>query len=71
MAFLAHCVLVALLITAFSPVTTLGQDLEPRAYANVPVGINFLLGGYGYSGAASPPIRPCRSATPISTSTPH
>ena len=22
------------------------QDLEPRAYANAPVGLNFLIGGY-------------------------
>lgn len=64
MAFLAHCVLVALLITALSPVTTLGQDLEPRAYTNVPVGINFLLGGYGYSGGglATDPALPIRDA---------
>jgi hypothetical protein len=26
-----------------------GQDLEPRAFANTPVGINFLIGGYAYS----------------------
>ena len=25
------------------------QDLEPRAFANTPVGINFLIGAYGYS----------------------
>ena len=25
------------------------QDLEPRTYANAPVGLNFLVGGYGYS----------------------
>lgn len=25
------------------------QDLEPRAYSNSPVGLHFLLGGYGYS----------------------
>ncbi len=25
------------------------QDLEPRAYANTPVGLNFLIGGYAYS----------------------
>jgi hypothetical protein len=35
-------------------------EIEPRAYVNTPVGINFLLGGYGYSdggletGASSP-----------------
>jgi hypothetical protein len=25
------------------------QDLEPRAFANTPVGLNFLIGGYAYS----------------------
>jgi hypothetical protein len=25
------------------------QDLEPRSYTNTPVGLNFLLAGYGYS----------------------
>ncbi len=31
------------------------QQLEPRAYSNVPVGINFLIVGYGYaSGAVLP-----------------
>jgi hypothetical protein len=25
------------------------QELEPRAYTNIPVGINFVLGGYAYS----------------------
>ena len=25
------------------------QALEPRSYVNTPVGINFLLGGYGYT----------------------
>ncbi len=24
------------------------QDLEPRSYANTPVGINFLIAGYSY-----------------------
>ena len=28
------------------------QDLEPRAYANAPVGLNFLLGGYVYTKGA-------------------
>src|SRR5499433_3554935 len=26
-----------------------GQALEPRSYANTPVGINFVLAGYGYT----------------------
>ena len=25
------------------------QELEPRAYANTPTGLNFLLAGYGYT----------------------
>jgi hypothetical protein len=25
------------------------QDIEPRAYSNAPVGVNFLIGGYGYT----------------------
>ena len=29
--------------------TTLhAQDLEPRAYSNSPVGLNFVIAGYGY-----------------------
>ncbi len=28
------------------------QDLEPRAFANTPVGLNFLIGGYAYSKGA-------------------
>jgi hypothetical protein len=36
------------------------QDLEPRAYANTPVGLNFLIAGYGYSegGVATDPLLP-------------
>jgi hypothetical protein len=30
------------------------QDLEPRAYANTPVGLNFLLAGYTYSESDPP-----------------
>ena len=38
------------------------QSLEPRSYVNTPVGINFLLAGYGYTQAnvafeASSPIK--------------
>jgi hypothetical protein len=37
------------------------QQLEPRAYANLPIGLNFLLAGYTYSqGDVSPILRcPC------------
>ena len=43
------------------------QDLEPRAYANTPVGLNFVIAGYGYSegGVVTDPFpsrtRRCRS----------
>ena len=33
-------------------VETHAQDLEPRAFANTPVGLNFLIGGYAYSKGA-------------------
>lgn len=39
------CVLI--LLSKLSPVYS--QDLEPRAYTNIPVGINFLVAGYAYS----------------------
>lgn len=37
-----------------------GQDLEPRTYANTPVGLNFLIAGYGYiaGGVATDPALP-------------
>ena len=34
---------------AAASVETHAQDLEPRAFANTPVGLNFLIGGYAYS----------------------
>ena len=40
------------------------QDLEPRAYANAPVGLNFLISGYQYSegGVAPDPAVPLENA---------
>ena len=40
------------------------QDLEPRAYVNTPVGLNFLLAGYGYAagGVATDPSLPLQNA---------
>jgi hypothetical protein len=37
-----------------------GQDLEPRTYANTPVGLNFLVAGYGHTagGVATDPALP-------------
>src|SRR5262245_7416026 len=34
---------------ALAPAITFAQSLEPRAYANAPVGLNFLIAGYAYS----------------------
>lgn len=41
-------VLLATLI-CFSSLSVLGQDLEPRAYASVPKGVNVLAVGYGFN----------------------
>jgi hypothetical protein len=42
---------VVLAVTAFALMAweARGQDLEPRTYSNIPVGLNFLVAGYGYS----------------------
>jgi hypothetical protein len=29
--------------------TARAQDLEPRAYSNSPIGLNFVIAGYGYA----------------------
>ena len=40
------------------------QNLEPRSYINTPVGLNFLLAGYGYAvgGVATDPALPLQNA---------
>ena len=40
------------------------QDIEPRAYSNAPVGVNFLIGGYAYSRGGLPfdPSLPIKDA---------
>ena len=45
-------------------VETHAQDLEPRAFANTPVGLNFLIGGYVYSkgGVGTDPSVPLEDA---------
>jgi hypothetical protein len=40
--------LAAAAIAAFAGLAQ-AQDIEPRAYSNAPVGVNFLIGGYGYT----------------------
>jgi hypothetical protein len=39
----------AVIAFALAAVDARAQDLEPRAYVNTPVGINFLIAGYAYS----------------------
>ena len=43
---------------------TVAQELEPRAYANLPIGLNFLALGYAYSrgGLATDPSLPVEDA---------
>lgn len=42
-------VAVALVVALLSPAAASAQDLEPRSFANLPIGLNFVLAGYGYS----------------------
>lgn len=56
------CVGLAIILITISGARA--QDLEPRAYANAPVGINFLLAGFNYSegGVAADPAVPLENA---------
>jgi hypothetical protein len=40
---------IPVLLLSLLPFWATGQDLEPRSLSNAPVGLNFLIGGYGYS----------------------
>jgi hypothetical protein len=42
-------VLVLVLAAVARPVVVRAQDIEPRSYANAPIGVNFLVGGYAYA----------------------
>jgi len=44
--------LVAALTLFLAPLLASAQAMDPRAYANLPVGLNFLLAGYAYSEGA-------------------
>ena len=46
---LVGVIVAAILAVLVSRATGEAQDLEPRAYANAPVGLNFLILGYAYS----------------------
>lgn len=41
--------LAALAILGITTSSAQATDIEPRAYSNIPVGVNFLLAGYGYT----------------------
>jgi hypothetical protein len=40
---------IALCVSLMSALSAHAQSLEPRAYSNVPVGVNFLIDGYAYT----------------------
>jgi hypothetical protein len=40
---------IALCLSLMSALPVRAQSLEPRSYSNVPVGMNFLIGGYAYT----------------------
>ena len=54
----------AVIALLFVTVHAYATDIEPRAYVNTPVGINFLLVGYGYTdgGLATPGSSPVQNA---------
>lgn len=39
----------ALAILGMATSSVLATDIEPRAYSNIPIGLNFVLAGYGYT----------------------
>ncbi len=45
---LLHVAIGACLLAAVAG-TARGQDIEPRAYSNAPIGVNFVIAGYGYT----------------------
>lgn len=55
---------VLVLALAASATGTRAQDIEPRAYSNTPIGVNFLIASYIYSegGVATDPALPLQNA---------
>ena len=41
--------MLAALVCAMGATSATAQDLEPRAYSNTPIGLNFLIAGYSYT----------------------
>ncbi len=54
--------LVAAMLTGAGPAAH-AQDIEPRAYSNAPIGVNFLIAGYAYTrgGVAFDPALPAKN----------
>ena len=52
------------LILAASAIGARAQEIEPRAYSNTPIGVNFLIVGYGYAegGLVTDPSLPLQDA---------
>ena len=46
--------LVAAVLALATPFLAQAQDIEPRAYSNAPIGVNFLILGYAYTQGAVP-----------------
>ena len=44
-----RCAAAAILAAGLACTAARAQSLEPRAYANLPIGLNFLIAGYAYS----------------------
>lgn len=61
---LARNLSAALVVNALALGAARAQDLEPREYANLPIGLNFVVLGYGNSegGVATDPSVPLEDA---------
>jgi outer membrane putative beta-barrel porin/alpha-amylase len=60
----AASLLAALVLAAAAATTAEAQELEPRAFANTPVGLNFVVAGYAYTqGSVSLDSLPITDAT--------
>ena len=46
---LSRCVVFGLIASVSVVANANAQEAEPRSYTNTPVGLNFLIAGYGYS----------------------
>jgi hypothetical protein len=46
---LSVCVALGIIASTFGGTDAKAQEAEPRSYSNTPIGLNFLIAGYGYS----------------------